>query len=77
MSISIKILNPQILATISRILRNNKIIHTTGISKKNGKFIVENYISPFNNWNFAQGIVNEIIKQEEIFQCKIECLRIE
>ena len=57
---------------VSAELKNHKIIHTTGLSKKGEAYRMENYIEGGSPWKKAKQIVSRISKIKEVKRVEIE-----
>ncbi|XEO78008.1 hypothetical protein WKT22_03047 [Candidatus Lokiarchaeum ossiferum] len=66
--------NAKIVSRIASFLKMYEIIHTTGISAQNEKYIVENYITGKNSWEQAIDLSLEINKIAEVEKCSIEII---
>ncbi|MHA1721229.1 MAG: hypothetical protein ACTSWX_10565 [Promethearchaeota archaeon] len=55
-------------------LLDYKLIHTTGISEKKGKFSVEYYLIPHRDWNEAIVLTDLILENNDVIMCGIESL---
>ncbi|QEE14955.1 hypothetical protein DSAG12_00778 [Promethearchaeum syntrophicum] len=62
------------LKNTTKYLLNYKLIHTTGISEKKGKFSVEYYILPHKNWEEGITLTDLISKNYDVVQCGIETI---
>ena len=62
------------LKNTTKYLLDYKLIHTTGISEKRGKFSVEYYILPHKNWEEGIILTDLISKNYDVLQYGIETL---
>ena len=64
------------LKNTTKYLLDYKLIHTTGISEKKGKFSVEYYILPHEYWKDGIILTDNISENYDVLQCGIESLSI-
>ena len=64
----------EVLKNTTKYLLDYKLIHTTGISEKKGKFSVEYYILPHKNWEEGITLTDLISENYDVLQCGIETL---
>ena len=64
----------EVLKSTTKYLLDYKLIHTTGISEKKGKFSVEYYILPHKNWEKGINLTDRILENYDVYQCGIETL---
>ena len=62
------------LKNTTKYLLDYKLIHTTGISEKKGKFSVEYYILPHKDWEEGITLTDLISENYDVLQCCIESL---
>jgi len=62
------------LKNTTKYLLDYKLIHTTGISEKKGKFSVEYYILPHKDWKEGITLTDVILENYDVLQCGIELL---
>ncbi len=63
------------LKKTTKYLLDYKLIHTTGISKKKGKFSVEYYLLPHEDWKDGISLTDYISENYDVSQCGIESLQ--
>ena len=63
------------LKTTTKYLLDYKLIHTTGISEKKGKFSVEYYLLPHEDWKDGITLTDSISENYDVLQCGIESLQ--
>ena len=63
------------LKITTKYLLDFKLVHTTGISEKKGKFSVEYYILPHEDWKEGITLTDNIAKNYDVMQCGIELIQ--
>jgi len=53
-------------------LNPSKLIHTTGLSEKDGKFVVENYITPQQSRLDTQDIIRSLKEIPNVEACSLQ-----
>lgn len=64
--------NHEVFTEISQFIKSGQTIHTTGLSEKNGVYVVENYITLENDWDAAKRLVDNLSQIKDIVNCQIE-----
>ena len=64
------------LKNTTKYLLDYKLIHTTGISEKKGKFSVEYYILPHEDWKDGINLTDVISENYDVLQCGIDSISI-
>lgn len=72
LSLTLTSSSPELLQKITKQLNPSKLIHTTGLSEKGGKFIVENYISPHQSRLDPQAIIRSLKEIPSVEACSIQ-----
>ena len=72
LKLKLKDANHEILTKITEKIGKEQTIHTTGLSKNNGEYVVENYLRIKENWDIAKKLVEELSSLEYIVECQIE-----
>ncbi len=62
------------LKTTTKYLLDYKLIHTTGISEKKGKFSVEYYLLPHEDWKDGINLTDNIAENYDVLHCGIESI---
>ena len=75
LKLKLKDTNHEILTTITAIIGKGQTIHTTGLSEKNGEYVVENYLRVKDKWDYAKELVENLSRLKDIVECQIEELR--
>ncbi len=63
------------LEKTTQYLLNFKLIHTTGISEKKGKFPVEYYLLPHEDWKDGIILTDVISENYDVLKCGIESIQ--
>ena len=63
------------LEKTTQYLLNFKLIHTTGISEKKGKFPVEYYLLPHEDWKDGITLTDVISENYDVLKCGIESIQ--
>ena len=72
LKLKLKNTNHEILTKITQKIGVGQTIHTTGLSEKNGEYVVENYLKTKDNWDYAKELVENISVFKDIVGCQIE-----
>ncbi len=63
------------LEKTTKYLLDYKLIHTTGISEKKGRFSVEYYVLPHEDWKDGITLTDVISENYDVMQCGIELIQ--
>ena len=67
-------INDSTMNSIANIIKKYKIIHTTGISKTENRYRVENYLYTTEDWENSQKIIEDLNEIEECSDFEINLL---
>ena len=71
-----KALSQEILCELIALIKNHTLVHTTGLSRHQNQFRVEQYISPGENWELSTELLSKIESNTLEF-CSIEQIRLD
>ncbi len=72
LKIQLNLADHAIITKINTLIHPNKTVHTTGLSEKNGKYVVENYLFPMQSWAEGINIIDMLKNFETVDLCQME-----